>query len=85
MTANEENISKWRGARAEAIVDELRRVRDEFAALLARLEPHHLAMTVPLTEPPRLVRDDLPSIDQHAFDHAADLFPAALSPPPMPG
>jgi uncharacterized protein (TIGR03083 family) len=84
LTANEENICKWRDATPEAIVAELRRVRGDFAVLITRLDPRHLSMTTPLTETPRLVRDDLPQIDRHDLDHAADLLPAAVGPPAMP-
>ncbi len=84
LTANEENIGKWRAATPEAIVGEMRRNRGDFAALIARLEPWHLLKAVPLTDAPRLVRDDLPQIDKHDIGHAADLLPATVNPPSVP-
>ena len=84
LTANSENIGKWRNATPEEIVAELRRIRREFAALMARLQPGHLSLMTPLTETPRLVRDDLMQIDRHDVDHAADLLPASAKPPTKP-
>ncbi len=84
LTANNENIGKWRYAAPEGIVAEMRRIRREFAALMARLEPGHLSLMTPLTETPRLVRDDLQQIDRHDVDHAGDLLPASVEPPSKP-
>jgi hypothetical protein len=84
LAANDENVGKWRDAAPEAIVAELRRVRQEFAVLMARLEPRHLLTRAPLSETPRLVRDDLLQIDRHDVHHAADLLPAAKDPPAIP-